>query len=148
MGTYFFFLLDISLKMKLQYIGMILIGLLVIGSDAAKRMIPHSCYETALRGRHFCPCKNHSDCAEEFVCKTAEGGKYKECVLRASVCVRDDEICESDSDCCTGTGLFCRSISDREGRFVKSTCVRHLVQGNGEAFLSQRSKSKTRQTLI
>merc|ERR1711942_493621 len=93
---FFFFSLffDVPLKMKVQHVMMILIGLLFIGSDAVG---------------YYRPCSSQSDCDVGLVCRIPDEYMMKEkyCLLKRGVqCAFDTQRCGKTSPtgakCCEG----------------------------------------------
>merc|ERR1712098_695291 len=81
----FFSFFDVPLKMKVQHVMMILIGLLVIGSDAVG---------------YYRPCSSQSDCDVGLVCRIPDEYMMKEkyCLLKRGVqCAFDTQRCGKTS---------------------------------------------------
>merc|ERR1711862_728353 len=91
---FFFFFFDVPLKMNVQHVMMILIGLLVIGSDAVG---------------NYRPCNSQSDCDVGLVCRIPDEFMLEEkhCLLkRGVICAFDTQRCGKTSPtgakCCEG----------------------------------------------
>merc|ERR1711942_535925 len=115
---FFFFSLAISLKMKVQHMGITLIGLLIIGSGASCIQDYDQCFE------------NSNCCGAGYRCVQIQNSFIKKCLSPwiLDECAAPGLPCETDADCCERT--YCHTISARRSIH---RCKEGRREGGGKA---------------